>query len=237
MKNKLLCIILISCLGIAVYSNTFYCSFQFDDFRFIVGNPSIKNIHHLQNIWNYWHCRFITLFSFAFNYHLNGLNVFGYHLFNLMVHLVSAILVWWLTLLTLSTPAMKENKITQHADLIALFAGLVFVSHPVQTEAVTYIWQRAASMAALFYLASVCFYIKSRLLFAQNPSSRCGRFYYIGALITAVVAMFTKENTVTLPLMILFYEFTFLKTKRNLDWKYIVPFLAHYIYYSLNIFI
>ena len=66
--------------------------------------------------------------------------------------------------MTLSTPAMKENKITQHANLIALFAGLVFVSHPIQTEAVTYIWQRAASMAALFYLASLCFYVKSRLL-------------------------------------------------------------------------
>ena len=52
---------------------------------------------------------------------------------------------------------MKENKITQHANLIALFAGLVFVSHPLQTEAVTYILQRAASMATLFYLAPYVF--------------------------------------------------------------------------------
>jgi len=204
---KLLSIILISCLGSVVYSNTFFCSFHFDDFRFIVHNPSIKNIHNLQNIWHYWHCRFVTFLSLAFNYHLNGLNVFGYHLFNLAVHLASAFFVWWLTLLTLSTPAMKEDKITRHADIIALFTGLVFVSHPVQTEAVTYIWQRAASMAALFYLASVCFYVKSRSLH-NGPG---GKFYYAGSLITAVLAMFTKENTVTLPLMILFYELTFFK--------------------------
>jgi tetratricopeptide (TPR) repeat protein len=161
------------------------------------------------------------------NYHFNGLNVFGYHVFNLAVHLGTAILVWWLTLLTLSTPAMKDDKITRHAGLIALFTGLVFVSHPVQTEAVTYIWQRASSMAALFYLASLCLYVKSRFA-APNSASRndtMQKIYYCGSLLTAVLAMFTKENTVTLPLMILFYEISFFKTKRNLNWPYLFPFL------------
>ena len=65
-------------------------------------------------------------------------------------------------LLTFSTPVIKVEKIARHANIIALLAGLVFVSHPVQIEAVTYIWQRAASMATLFYLASLCFYVKSR---------------------------------------------------------------------------
>ena len=59
---------------------------------------------------------------------------------------------------------MKKDKITTHAGPVALLAGLIFVSHPVQTQAVTYIVQRAASMAALFYLASLCFYVRSRLL-------------------------------------------------------------------------
>ena len=75
----------------------------------IVNNFAIRNIHNLQNIWNFLPCRFILYLSFAFNYHFNGLDVFGYHIFNLAVHLVSAILVWWLTLLTFSTPAMKEE--------------------------------------------------------------------------------------------------------------------------------
>ena len=69
---------------------------------------------------------------------------------------MSAFLVWWLTLLTFSTPAMQRGeKLTRHANIIALFTGLVFVSHPVQTQAVTYIIQRAASMATMFYLASL----------------------------------------------------------------------------------
>ncbi|MBF0571615.1 MAG: tetratricopeptide repeat protein [Candidatus Omnitrophica bacterium] len=179
----------------------------------------------MQSIWHYFHGRFFVFLSLAFNYHFNGLNVFGYHLFNLAVHIITAILVWWLTLLTLSTPAMKEDKITRHASLIALFAGLVFVSHPVQTEAVTYIWQRAASMAAMFYLASLCLYVKSRLLQVEKLSLGHWKFYYTGSLITAVVAMFTKENAVTLPLMILFYEYSFLNTKKSFNWRILAPFL------------
>src|SRR5208283_2829206 len=116
-----------------------------------------------QNIWNFLPRRFILYLSLALNYHFSALDVCGYHLFNLGVHLVTAILVWWLTLLTLSTPVMKKEKIAQHADTLALLAGLVFVAHPIQTEAVTYIVQRAAAMAGLFYLASLSLYVKSRL--------------------------------------------------------------------------
>ena len=171
----------------------------------------------------------------------------GYHVFNLAVHLFTAILVWWLVLLTLSTPAMKENKITQHADLVALLSGLVFVSHPLQTEAVTYIVQRTASMATLFYLASLCLYVKSRLLqdtgviersdFQKSVIARSDfqksviarseatkqsfnkdflsmqKIYYIFSLIAAILAMFTKETAITLPLMILLYEFSFFPLK------------------------
>jgi len=254
---NLLSVIIIFCLGIIVYSNTFFCSFHFDDFDYIVRNLFIRNIQNLFHYWIFYPCRFITFFSIAVNYHFNHLNVFGYHLFNLAVHLASSILVWWLTLLTLSTPVMKGNKITKHADMIALFAGLVFVSHPLQTEAVTYIWQRTASMAAMFYLASLCCYVKSRLFICRggacllpyeytgghnrrglSPASHgdCpllqDRPYYIASLILAVVAMFTKENTVTLPLMILLYEFCFFNVVREetsssptFNWLYVAPFL------------
>jgi hypothetical protein len=167
-------------------------------------------------------CRFITFLTLALNYHFNQLNVFGYHLFNLAVHLGCAVLVWWLTLLTLSTPAMKENKIARHDDIIALFAGLIFVSHPIQVEAVTYIWQRTASMAALFYLASLCLYVKSRLL-RNSPKGEV--IFYTGSLLMAIMAMFTKENTITLPLMILLYEVSFFEVKKIFNWKRITPFL------------
>jgi len=247
---SLLSIIIISCVGIIVYSNSYYCSFHFDDAASVVDNIYIRNIHHLQDIWNCLPRRFILYLSIALNYHFNGLHVFGYHLFNLAVHIGAAILVWWLTLLTFSTPVMKEEKIAQHAKVISLFAALVFVVHPIQTEAVTYIVQRAASMATLFYLASLCFYIKARLHIMDSRhrlwrgSALGGGFrgndknngvYYICSLITAILAMFTKEIAITLPLMILLYEFCFFppkagqfqaeKTKENYNWRYLAPFL------------
>ena len=245
--KRVLSVIFISCVGIVVYANTFQCSAHLDDEFYIFKNFAIRNIQDLVSIWNYYPCRFVTFFSLALNYHFDGQNVFGYHLFNLGVHLVTAILVWWLTLMTLSTPAMKastleknvtgkkpfqksnrnapvlkippqEPVISDHANLIALLVGLVFVSHPVQTEAVTYIWQRTASMAAMFYLASLCFYVKARLV--KSPSL----FYYPCSLIFAVTAMFTKEMTITLPLTIFLYEFCFLKPKQGLNYKYLIPF-------------
>ena len=221
---KLRSIIAISCLGTLVYSNSLLCSFHFDDFVFVVANSCIKDLHHLMAIWDLWPCRFITFLSFAINYHYCQLNVQGYHLFNVAVHLLSSLLVFWLVRLTFLTPVMKEERISRHADLIALFAGLVFVAHPVQTQAVTFIWQRAASMAAMFYIASLCLYVRSRLL----HHCHCGQseaVFYTGSLITAVLAMLTKENTITLPLMVLLYEFTFLNTRKIFNWKPVVPFL------------
>jgi len=230
-----LAVVLIVGLGLAVYSGTFSCSFHFDDQVYIVNNPFIRSLHALLSHWTFYPCRLVTFLSIAFNYHCSRLNVFGYHVFNLAVHLGAAFLVWWLTLLTMATPVMKEQKIARHAHLLALWAGLVFVSHPLQTEAVTYIWQRASCLAALFYLASLCCYVKARLLQeaasagvlaceAQQPAW-ARRVYYACALTAAVLAMFTKENAVTLPLMALLYEFSFFKFKRGLNRRYLYIFL------------
>ena len=218
-------IILLLGLGAVVYSNTFWCSFHFDDKSSIIDNAGIRDIHHLQDIWNCLPRRFLLYLSLALNYHCHQLDVFGYHLFNLTVHLLTAVLVWWLVLLTLSTPALKGDKISLHANTIALLAGLVFVSHPVQTEAVTYIVQRAASMAALFYILTLCLYVKSRYLQENQLTPGLWKYYYAGSLIAAVMAMFCKETAITLPLMILFYEYSFLKIGKTLNWKYLTPFL------------
>ena len=177
LAKTVLAIFFITFLGLVIYRNSFACSFHFDDYRFIVENPAIKNIHDLLNIWNYYPCRFVTFISLALNYHFDQLHVFGYHLFNLAVHLLTSILVYWLILITLSTPTFNKDKIAQHAHLIALMSAMVFVSHPIQTEAVTFIWQRTASMATMFYLASLCFYVKSRLA-PQNTVLGSNLFHF-----------------------------------------------------------
>ncbi|MEK7308910.1 MAG: tetratricopeptide repeat protein [Nitrospirota bacterium] len=236
-KYRLLVLSSIFLLGTLIYSNALYSSFHLDDIPSIVDNSAIRNILNLQSIWSFWPARFITYVSVALNYHLSQLNVFSYHLFNLTVHLSSAILVWWFMLLTFSTPAMVGQKITKHAKLIAFFAGLVFLTHPIQTQAVTYIIQRAASLTALFYLACLSLYVKSRLLQQQRGNLVVSRLFYCGSLIAVVMAMFTKEMAITLPFMLLLYETCFLKTKERLNWKYLVPFLAALSIIPLTMFL
>ncbi|MBN1526635.1 MAG: tetratricopeptide repeat protein [Candidatus Omnitrophica bacterium] len=207
-------------LGILIYSNTFQSSFHLDDRDSVFQNPTIVSLKNMGAIWATWPTRFLTYLSVAANYHFGRLNFTGYHIFNIIIHLGAGLCAWWLTLLTLSSPAIKNDGIKDRSPLIAFFVGLIFVAHPIQTQAVTYIIQRATSMAALFYLASLCLYAKARL---SGKNTAC----YIGSLAAGVCAMFTKEMTITLPFMILLYEYTFMKEEgKKIDWKYLAPFLA-----------
>ena len=232
--SNITAVIILCCVGVIIYSNTFTNSFHFDDTPSIVDNFAIKSLSNIGAIWNSWPTRFITYLSLALNYHLSQLNVFSYHLFNFLAHLCAAIMVWWFMLLTFSTPVMKGQKIAKHAGLIAFFGGLVFLTHPIQTQAVTYITQRAASLTTLFYLACLSLYVKSRLLEQQggNPT-----VFYCGSLVAAVMAAFTKEIAITLPLMVLFYEYCFLRTKERFNWKYPLPLFATILIIPLTMFL
>lgn len=224
-KHKILQLLILLALGILTYSNTFHSSFQFDDYDSIVTNLNIRNIANIKAIWNFWPSRFITYLSVALNYYFGQLNVFGYHLVNLLTHLIAALLAWWFVLLTFRSPGMKNNKASQYADSIAFFAALIFVVHPLQTQAVTYIIQRAACLAAMFYLGSLCLYAKARQM-QYRAGADTWNLYYIGSLLMAALAMFTKETTISLPFTVLLYENYFFKTRNKISWKQLAPFLA-----------
>jgi len=218
-------ILIICCLGVIIYSNSFSSSFHFDDELSIVSNLSIRDLFNLKGIWNFWPTRFITYLSVAFNYYFNQLNVFGFHLFNLTVHLSNTLLVWWLISLTFLTPAIKQQEISKYSKNIAFFASLIFLTHPIQTQTVTYIIQRATSLAAFFYLLSLGFYIKSRILQEDKGSKFSCWFYYIASILACICSMFTKEFAITLPFSIILYEFFFIKEEKRINWKYVFPFL------------
>ncbi len=236
-KYKLLALSSIILLGVFIYSNTFKGAFHFDDVPSIVDNQAIRSIWNLQAIWDFWPTRFITYFSMAFNYHLSQLNVFSYHFFNLIVHLITSILVWWFVLLIFSTPVMVGQKIAKRAKLVALFAALFFVAHPIQTQGVTYIIQRATSLATLFYLLSISLYVKSRLLQQQEKALIVSRLFYCTSLIALVMAMFTKEIAISLPLTILLCEVCFLKTKKWINLKYLAPFFITILIIPFTMFL
>ncbi|MGD0281832.1 MAG: tetratricopeptide repeat protein [Dissulfurispiraceae bacterium] len=231
-------VLLIAAVALIAYSNTFHVPFHFDDMVNIKDNSVIKNLGNFissQKGYDYNPRRVIGYLSFALNYHFGGLDVTGYHIVNLAIHILSSILVYFLVTLTFRTPFFTgkknedekmrgcegEQKLTTSQLLnfstsgnpawIALFSSLLFAVHPLQTQAVTYIVQRFASLAAMFYLLSVVMYIKGRI--GESENRRIGKksrfIFFAISFLSAVLAMKTKETAFTLPIIIILYEFCF----------------------------
>ncbi|MEI6123998.1 MAG: tetratricopeptide repeat protein [Bacteroidota bacterium] len=198
-------------LGSIVYSNSFACSFHYDDFFGIVDNATIRNLYDVNSWWHFSANRPMAIFSYVLNYHFYGLDVRYWHYVNLIVHLITACLVWRLTLLIFATPTMKNHSLAKHKNSIALFTALLFVSHPLATQSVTYIIQRAASMVALFYLLSLLLYVKARLA----PKANMGKYLlYAASLVSGVFALLTKENAFTLPFAMVLFDIFFIRKKK-----------------------
>jgi tetratricopeptide (TPR) repeat protein len=205
-KRGLIPFMFIVLAGILVYSNTFQSSFHLDDDT-IFNNPSIRSLNNISRIVEEEPQRFIGYITFALNYHFGKLNVFGYHLVNLAIHITNALLVFWLIILTLSIPAHRREDLSAHQYTIAFICSLIFIMHPLQTQAVTYIVQRLASLASLFYLLAVCCYLKARLSRKINlPAVAVG-------ILAFGLGMFTKEIIYTMPLLMLIYEILFFNTE------------------------
>ncbi|MCL5023596.1 MAG: tetratricopeptide repeat protein [Nitrospirae bacterium] len=246
MKKTFLALLLIIATGLIAYANTFSVPFQFDDFNNISENPVIHNLaNFLKDTSGFNHNprRYLGHLSFALNYHFGGLAVTGYHIVNLAIHLLNAMLVYFLVMLTFRTPFFgretlgvkreesgNQNQESQNGSrftiydprFVALFSALLFVAHPVQTQAVTYIVQRLTSLATLFYLLSLVLYVKGRL-----SSRQAGRLAsYFLSLVSAVLAMMTKEIAFTLPIMILLYEFLFFGASLKKKLLFLIPVLV-----------
>jgi tetratricopeptide (TPR) repeat protein len=140
------------------------------------------------------------------------------------VHIINALLVYRLLLLTFRTPYFLDRKENGNSasgiqdNYVAFFSALLFAVHPVQTQAVTYIVQRYSSLAATFCLLSAVMYVKAGLIsmkgvFGDLEKGRKIKFvfYYVMAVISAVLSMKTKETAFTMPVVIAVYELMFFK--------------------------
>ena len=201
--------LLISILfGIILYSNSFHCSFHFDDYRNIVDNAAIRDLGNVKAWWNFYPTRPVGIFTFALNYHFSQLNVWSYHLVNLVIHLLNTCLVGWLTLLIFSSPAVKDQPIASHKKRIALFVALLFVSHPLATQSVTYIYNGWLPLLHYFYLLSLALYMKVRIF---NNGNGFNFWLLAGSFLSAVLALLTKEIAFTLPFAMILVEIFFIR--------------------------
>jgi hypothetical protein len=212
------------------YANTFQVPFYFDDQSSIIDNPAV---HSLTNFfgkdggYDSMPNRVVGYLTFALNYQAGGDNGFGYHLVNLLIHIANALPVYSLVRLMLRTPFFR-GLVTGDSglgtplpapnpqSLIPFFVALLFVSHPIQTQAVTYVVQRLTSLATCFYLATLVCHLRWRLARQDGAPflSRSVLPWWLLSLACAVLAMKTKEIAFTLPLTALLCEFAFFERPR-----------------------
>jgi len=222
---------------ILVYINAFNGSFQFDDYNVIVFNPVVHS-------WSAWWAdvgrgiRPFLKLTYTINW-TSGMGLFGFHLFNIVIHLVNVVLVYILA------RSFVENQQWFTSDVkrfIAVIAALIFGLHPIQTEAVTYISARSVSLMSAFYFGSIIFYIYGRI-------GERRIFLYVLSPILFVFSVATKEVAISLPFALILWELTDRRQPLSLKaivrrqfvhWLLLIPmlifFITHFRYGKLLVF-
>jgi tetratricopeptide (TPR) repeat protein len=195
--------------------------------------------------------------TFALNYAMGGLNVWGYHAVNLLVHTLAGLTLFGVVRRTLlrqgyggqaltSRPMARRSEISNlrfgisNATLLALAVAVIWIVHPVQTEAVTYISQRAELLMGLFYLLTLYCFIRGversqesgvRPQETESQSSERGllptaafsfqpsAFWLFASVLACLLGVMSKENIVTAPVMVLLYDRTFVAGSFFVAWR------------------
>jgi len=226
------CYLIIIVISYIVFYNSLYNEFVFDDESVIVNNASIQNT---DNIVKYFsgeegfhkvigkYYRPIVSASYAVDFSIWGLDPYGFHMTNLIIHIIASLLLFKILSFLFSR--------YKYRNIFSLFGALIFAVHPIHTEAVSWISGRTDSMVSMFFFASFLFYIK----FTGNPhheghentkhTEPSGNFMYLAvSLIFYVFGLLSKEMIVTMPVIILLYDFVY----RKKDFKYLKKNLITY---------
>ena len=226
-RGGLLLILLV--LILLTYSNTFHASWHLDDITNIVDN---KNVHVSTLSRENWInsirppfsdpsnpkpglsgiYRPVAMLTFAFNWYLGGANVFGYHLVNIGIHCVNSCLLFLVIFSLLRTPKVID-RYQESAYFIAIVATALWALHPINIQAVTYIVQRMAGLATLFYLCGILLFLKAR---SAQTEVKTGCFFGF-CFLSFMLAVGSKQNAATLPLACLLIEVVFITNPKI--WK------------------
>ena len=195
-------LIVLTCMGLLAFLATFHSPFHYDDAHAIVENPYIQKLDGFQksvgieNIFN----RSVLLLTFAANREIGQLNVFGYHLTNILIHILTGI-VWYFLVSELLL--LDQNRI--QLKRLPLICASIHLLSPLTVETVTYISSRSSGLATFFYLST--FYIFCRLVRPRKKhlSSNEKLIFIIGILVVFFLGIGAKEIVITFPLIAIIY--------------------------------
>ena len=212
-RGELVALALLIIVAAGAYSNTLNNSFHLDDQTVIWDNSSVfmREIT-FENLYsaafdNKHPTRPVPYVTFALNYYFHNLNLPGYHVTNIFIHIATGIFLYFLLKATLSLPSLRDKFDRQGPVIISLVTASIWLLHPLQTQSVTYIVQRMNSMCAMFYILAMLLYVKGRL--ATGTKNKW--FLYGGCLLSFILALGSKEIAATLPVFIFLYEWYFLQ--------------------------
>jgi Flp pilus assembly protein TadD len=199
---------------LAAYANSFRVPFLLDDDDSIAKNPTIRAFSTAlfppSNSGVTVSGRPLLNLSFAINHRLGGTDVFGYHAGNLLIHFAAALCLFAIVRRTLKLPVLAP-RFGSHATPLAWCMSALWAMHPLQTESVTYIVQRAESLVGLFYLLTIYAFMRS----VEKPS----RVWTVAAVVTCALGMTAKEVMASAPLVIFLYDRTFVSGTFRESWR------------------
>ncbi len=229
-KNRILFYIIIALAAFAVYANSLSNEFVFDDESVVQGDPSITSLSNLpaffsgqqgfhKVIGRYY--RPVVSASYTIDCSLYGLKPLGFHFTNVLIHVINSLLFFYLlTLMFTGT----ETKCKNYAILLVPLGigAVLFAVHPIHTEAVAWVSGRTDSLCFTFFAAAFILYLK------YSDSNKI--LHLCLCFFLYIFALLTKEMAITLPVVIILYDFIFkgLRSKEKL-----VPKINIYILFAV----
>jgi tetratricopeptide (TPR) repeat protein len=208
LEHPLVAALLFGLVALLAWSNSFRAPFEFDDHGSILENASIRRLFPPgwlippATAGETVSGRPVLNFSFAVNHALNGLDVRGYHATNLLIHVLTA----------LTLRAVLRRILPAAHGGAALAVALLWMVHPLQTAAVTYVVQRAESLSALFGLLTL-------LTFMRGAEGAQGTRWFTLAVACCLCGVGTKETVAVVPIIVLLYDRTFLAGSFRAAWR------------------
>lgn len=200
--------LLIGVLAFVVYANSLSNDFVFDDDSVVLSDPTIMTLSSIPKyftgqegfhkvIGKYW--RPVISASYAIDYSLWGFNPLGFHLTNIIIHIINCLLFFKILLLMFPPGVKKKTKQYEYA---LLASAVVFAVHPIHTEAVTWVSGRTDSLSFTFFVAAFIYYLK----YSSSSNVKRADVYIIMMSIFYILALLAKEMAITLPAAIIMYD-------------------------------
>ena len=202
---------------VAAFGNSFSGAFVLDDGEAIGRNFTIRKLWPIWQPLNPPHNRVavggrpLLNFSLAINYKISGDDIWSYHAANLAIHILAALLLFGILRRMFLLPAMHQRW-SNAAVPLAFVIALLWAVHPLQTESVTYVAQRAESLMGLLYLLTL-------YCFLRAATSLRPAFWYIASVLACLLGMATKEVMVSAPLVVFLYDRTFCAGSFREAWR------------------